>query len=314
MPGTDYSDYLKRPVWPKAHRTKLPHSYTGSSERELADESSSRNRHKPLASSVTHGNRQAGTSGAPANGAPHPDDFEDADLQDVLNEQSDLSVEERDTVCKAIRDASQPEKVRQDFMDLFADPKIVISAKDVKKLTPDFGHRPGHREKHGWARFSLQVSDAELKAQNWPGKEEAERKKKEQQQQSGDSKQPDNNKQDTKDEKEDDANKGGVDYQDQKANREQDPGAEHGESTDEMSPEKKRFMDHLVQEAQAISRFTNASGEPSPPVQNSDGTSQIGYEIQTDDQFTPDNWIPRTSHLKRLTGKVSSTSAVKIIR
>lgn len=155
-----------------------------------------------------------------------------------------------------------------------------------------------------------------MKGQNWQGKEEQEReakKKKEEQdikkkeKDSDSSPQPNqgskvqsnaNNQTSSQantkssQDQEDDATKsqgktGGEHPTDQKVNREQDKGAEHGESTDNMTPPQKRFMDELIAEANAVNSFKNATGEPKE-VTDPDGLSQVGYEIQVDDQFTPD--------------------------
>lgn len=160
-----------------------------------------------------------------------------------------------------------------------------------------------------------------MKNQNWEGKEEQEReakqKKEEQDAQKkkdnagGDSKQDDaskdaqskgqnsnakhdengdaklSEKKDNDSTKSKDDKKGGLHATDQKTNREPDPGAEHGNSTDDMTPAQKRFMDELIAEANAVNSFKNATGEPKD-VTDPDGLGQVGYEIQVDDQFTPD--------------------------
>lgn len=373
-----YSHFLTRPVWPKAHRTRLEDEYQGSSAEELERESVQRGHHHPLKTSITSGNRAAGTSGAVYGSHRHPDDFDhvgedvDEELKTALEKHigkqgSRISQEERDELLRAIKDAGKPEQVREDFKKLLDDPSIVISARDVKGLTPDFATKEGHAKMHGWARYIMpvgspvivaipfersdlsliarlprgpqinclsehqsQISEAELKGQNWEGKEEQEReaqmKKADQEVQKKKStsqnfdKSADKSNGDAKPKAEnDDAKSGqngdssstqgdgkqcqsdngesksadrsdkkdGKSATDQKTNREQDKGAEHGDSRDDMTAAQRRFMDELIAEANAVAAFKNATGEPQA-VSDPDGMSQVGYEIQVDDQFTPD--------------------------
>lgn len=46
-------------------------------------------------------------------------------------------------------------------------------------------------------------------------------------------------------------------------------------------------MDGLIAEANAVNSLKNATGEPKE-VSDPDGLSQVGFEVQVDDQFTPD--------------------------
>lgn len=297
-----YADFLTRPVWPKRHRTRLGSSYAGSSREELEAEKSSRERHLPGRQSVSNGlKRHAGTSGEIYDGAPHPDDFDNdqqqALVQAVINglsQKDQLPADEKQELLKAIQDASRPEQVRDDFLKLFKDPRIVISAREAKELTPDFGHALGHSRKHGHARYSLPISESELKDQEWPGKEEQRKKQEEentQKKQGEDSKakQPAESQEGgNTNEDQQESKQGGVSASDQKVNREQDEGAEEGEPVENLTPEQRRFFDALVEEAKQINAFHNSDGQPGPAVEDAAGTSQVGYEIQIDDQFTPD--------------------------
>lgn len=153
-----YSDFLLRPVWPKAHRTRLAPHYHGSSKEELKDEKNRRKHHIPGKASVTSIERAAGTSGADHGVFKHPDDF------DLLNEMLQhhigkptfqLSNEQRNQLLSITKDLGQPRVVREHFQKLLDDPSIVISARDVKLLTPEFGE-VGSRT-HGWARNTMPV-------------------------------------------------------------------------------------------------------------------------------------------------------------
>ena len=316
--GHPYSDFLTRPVWPKAHRTRLEASYTGSTAEELQAESSSRERHLPGRQSVSTGsNRHAGVSGEAYSGGSHPDDFDNVKDQDQglvqavidgLNSSKDLPDSERQELLKSVQDAYDPEQVRQDFQKLFKDPRIVISAREAKELTPDYACQPGHSQKHGYARYVLPISESELKEQEWPGKEEQKQKKEKEdaekqepkkQKEGGDNasgangtatdKKDDTNgdtKQDTK-QASASSKSGGVHVSDQKVNREQDSGVENGDPVENLTPEQRRFFDALVEEAKQINAFQNADGAPAP-IEDADPTAQVGFEIQVDDQFTPD--------------------------
>ena len=57
---------------------------------------------------------------------------------------------------------------------------------------------------------------------------------------------------------------------------------------DNLTSAQKRFMDNFAAEVKAISTFKNASGVPLEAVADPDGQGQVGWEVQVDDQFTPD--------------------------
>lgn len=168
MSSDSYSHFLTRPVWPKAHRTKLQDNYKASTADELASESDRRRHHHPLKASITSGNRAAGTSGALYEPHGHPDDFDRTDgLADeelaaaldkhISKEGEVVSRDERERLLKTIRDVGKPEQVREDFKKLLDDPNIVISARDVKDLTPDYAVKEDHAKMHGWARYIMPV-------------------------------------------------------------------------------------------------------------------------------------------------------------
>lgn len=173
MSNDAYSQFLARPVWPKAHRTRLQDEYAGSTADELEQETAVRGHHHPLKNSITHAGRAAGTSGPSYGSHAHPDDFDrlhsgdddedrivDQALKKHISKDGDkyrITDEERSELLKAVRDAGKPEQVREDFKKLLDDPKIVISARDAKTLTPDFAAFEGHAKMHGWARYIIPV-------------------------------------------------------------------------------------------------------------------------------------------------------------
>lgn len=230
-------------------------------------------------------------------------------MGELLDSHAGLSDEKRQELLKAIRDAGKPEALEEDFKRLFADKSIVVSARDVKELTPDFSRETGHAKEHGWARYTLPVTESQLKAQDWEGRAEQEQKKKEAQEQkekekqekegtsakdatadkSDDGKKPEQQNDRSQTSQKGDTDKtGGESATDQKKNREQDSGAEHGDSTEQMSDEERRFMDNLIEEANTVAGFKNCTGEPGPAEEDYTSEDQVGAAIQTDDQFTPD--------------------------
>jgi hypothetical protein len=169
-----YPDFLVRNgvIWPKAHVSKLQDEYKGSSREELDAEDNHRKHHHPLKGSITSSQRQAGTSGSSYSHGGHPDDFDHVydnddneakqELEGVLSDSngkytSKLTQEQRDELLKCIRDAGRPEDIREDLKKLLDNPDIVISARTLKELTPDFGNIESHKKAHGWARYILPV-------------------------------------------------------------------------------------------------------------------------------------------------------------
>jgi len=73
------------------------------------------------------------------------------------------------------------------------------------------------------------------------------------------------------------------------------------ESTDkkEMSSEEEHFLAELISETKHLLSLQNNPGNKDPPK---DLKRDLQPLIDERDQFTPDNWIPRSSHLTRLTG------------
>lgn len=65
------------------------------------------------------------------------------------------------------------------------------------------------------------------------------------------------------------------------------------------SKEQERFLADLICETQHFLSLQNISGKHEPPE---DLRRDIQPLIDERDQFTPDHWIPRSSHLTRLTG------------
>jgi nitrate reductase (NAD(P)H) len=69
---------------------------------------------------------------------------------------------------------------------------------------------------------------------------------------------------------------------------------------DKYSPQELSLLRLLQSESNYIKTLKENDGKVESPVSS---TKKEVISISEDDQFTPDNWIPRSSHLIRLTGK-----------
>jgi len=74
---------------------------------------------------------------------------------------------------------------------------------------------------------------------------------------------------------------------------------EYQKLREKYSPEEIALLRHLQNEAKYATNLEQNDGKQVSPVANSE---QL-IEIDVNDQFTPDNWIPRSTQLTRLTGK-----------
>lgn len=160
-----YPDFLlRREVWPKAHTVRLRDHYEPSSTEDLAAEKDIRSSHCPLGSSVTSSHRAAGTSGASYPNHSHPDDFEKQGLERALHEKhaggwaKTLTDDQKAQLQQCIKDDGRRDDIRDDYKRLLDNPDIVISARTVHEMTPDFQSIESHQRMHGWARYILPVS------------------------------------------------------------------------------------------------------------------------------------------------------------
>ncbi|RLL92937.1 hypothetical protein CFD26_100245 [Aspergillus turcosus] len=78
-------------------------------------------------------------------------------------------------------------------------------------------------------------------------------------------------------------------------------GPDQGEedSQPKYTPEQQALLECLKQEAEYMRSLKSNDGKGRSPAES----SFLPGEIDEADQFTPDNWVPRTDHLIRLTGK-----------
>lgn len=78
-----------------------------------------------------------------------------------------------------------------------------------------------------------------------------------------------------------------------------DQGDEEDSKKPKYTPEQQALLAYLKQEAEYMQSLKSNDGKGRSPA----GSSSVPGEIDEADQFTPDNWVPRTDHLTRLTGK-----------
>ncbi|KAF4263910.1 hypothetical protein KXW98_007982 [Aspergillus fumigatus] len=78
-----------------------------------------------------------------------------------------------------------------------------------------------------------------------------------------------------------------------------DQGDEEDSKKPKYTPEQQALLAYLKQEAEYMQSLKSNDGKGRSPA----GSSSVPGEIDEADQFTPDNWVPRTDHLIRLTGK-----------
>lgn len=79
--------------------------------------------------------------------------------------------------------------------------------------------------------------------------------------------------------------------------------SEYEKLREKYSPQEIALLQSLRHEKEYICNLSQNDGKRTSPVSHADPL----VSIDEADQFSPDNWIPRSSNLIRLTGKVSST-------
>lgn len=89
------------------------------------------------------------------------------------------------------------------------------------------------------------------------------------------------------------------DKSDDEKSKNEDHKTEYQKLREKYSPEEIALLRHLQNEAKYASELKQNDGKQISPVADS---KQL-IEIDVNDQFTPDNWIPRSTQLTRLTGK-----------
>ncbi|EIN07313.1 hypothetical protein PUNSTDRAFT_121467 [Punctularia strigosozonata HHB-11173 SS5] len=141
---------------------------------------------------------------------------------------------------------------------------------DFKRLDP---------KHHAFARFGLPFTEKQIKEQEWRGKHDKEKKGKHEEkvEEKGEEK-----------DKERDGKEDGTEGEEPQKEQESEP-----------SPKERAFADALIAEINTISSFKNALG-PLLAILGSSSNHGLALRIRFN---TPDNWVPRSERLMRLTGK-----------
>lgn len=215
--------------------------------------------------------------------------------------------------------------------ELFKSPDVVISIRELKRLVKNW--KRFDPEIYGSMRAVLPATENDIKNQDWQGRkeEEEQQKQKKAEGKKSDDKQSDGGKQDSSkesDPKQRDAKQAGSRQKDAGSPGDNDKqnNQENGQPPSDLSPEQHRYHARLMQEMDMLTSMQNNPGKPANALPAAGDTAirkqgdgdliqgRLKYslaekrhgdamEIQQDDQFTPDSWIPRSSKLVRLTGK-----------
>ncbi|KAJ9118108.1 hypothetical protein QFC22_004007 [Naganishia vaughanmartiniae] len=339
----DYSRF-NTPVWPKAHVLSLKpqHTYPYASNQDLVNESSTLcDQHNPLRPSRDNTGRLAGTQGR--KDYAHPEDtVERTAAHDRAEQRADeVGQQVEEVLARRYRENpslgngkgwSEEEwnRVKQLLLQVKAegndqdealkalldDPSVVLSIREVKALIKNWRLEYPLRSPYS-------VTEDEIKNQNWVGKEPPK----------GDG---DANK---------DADKTKDTASDQPAiknspgDKNKENNQENGQDPSTLSQQEHSFYTKFIAEMDAFQGLRNNPAIPSHKQagiaanevfrvastrRRKGDTAEDGeklnqrkeceeaMEIQIDDQFTPDNWVPRSNHLIRLTGKHPMNAEVDV--
>ncbi|OSD00775.1 hypothetical protein PYCCODRAFT_1453186 [Trametes coccinea BRFM310] len=175
------------------------------------------------------------------------------------------------------------------WQDKLASPDTFASVRDVKEQTPDY--KLENPKLHGSERFVLPVSEKEIQDQPWPGK--------------------------------------GIKNIKHRLSTSTSPYAEQPKATPPRESVKQQnglagsgmrgnirnallprddddFKAKLEEEIKTIAFFKNNPGTPQGDLKPLDGDAlkQLARHVSIDDEILPDSWIPRSSELLRVTGKI----------
>lgn len=170
----------------------------------------------------------------------------------------------------------------------------LVNFRDVIEHQTDFHLRHPENRSLGW-RYVLETTEDWVKnKQKWPAnlqkweKEEEERKKK-------------------KEEEEEKEGKGKKSSEDQDQEEEE---LKEEDEKPELTPQERSLLQVLQREGRYIAKLKQNDGKKrSPQIHN-----RSSITIDEQDQFTPDNWLPRCPDLIRLTGKHPFNAEPPLIR
>lgn len=210
-----------------------------------------------------------------------------------------------------------------------ADEGHLVNFRDVINAQEDFHLRRPEVHSRGW-RYVLNARKGYIKnEEEWPAnvekrqKEEEAKKEKDEGKRKSSDDQSDVKKEDQSNVQEEhewkretgEANKHHDAYAGSDANAEDSSSDEYEKSEyeklrEKYSPQEIALLRSLEHEKDYIYNLKQNDGKKKSPVNHADPL----VSIDEADQFSPDNWIPRSSNLIRLTGKVSLASKLSTNR
>lgn len=181
----------------------------------------------------------------------------------------------------------------------------IWNVRDAKEVFVNYkfvnGDGPGSR--HALARFVLPTTESDIKdyktAEEKKAEAEKEKKEKEEKERAeaeknggqGGNTNKQEDEMDTRDDTVGRGTKGEGDKEDQDEKHESEPKP--------RNEEEEEFIKHVIEEQEHLFRLKNYDGQsPAPTIENN-----LEMYIAEDDQFMPENWIPRSPALIRLAGK-----------
>ena len=225
-------------------------------------------------------------------------------------------VEDRKFTNEAMRKSRELRRAAQDGK--------LLNFQDIMKGQSDFHRERPENFPPGWRFMVLAREDWIRNEQEWPAnvkrreKEEADRKKKDTEQKQGEEKKDqeiDSGDEENwrrgrgdSSEKHHEAYGKGGDQQngdaqangDTKTNGDNEHKTEYQKLREKYSPEEITLLRHLQSELNKAQGLEQNDGSHESPVKGA--AKETPIEIDTADQSTPDNWIPRSKALTRLTG------------
>ncbi|KAI9058596.1 hypothetical protein FKP32DRAFT_1761423 [Trametes sanguinea] len=175
------------------------------------------------------------------------------------------------------------------WQDKLASPDTFASVRDVKEQTPDY--KIENPQFHGFERFVLPVSEKEIQDQPWPGKGGKFEKKLSSSANMISSAEPPSRPP-------------------TQPLRQQGWG--YGTSMRDVSAKRAPFVQEdeflvkLEAEIRLVAGFKNNPGTPDGDLKpiDSEAWKQLASHVSIYDEILPDSWIPRSSELLRVTGKI----------
>ncbi|EPS27518.1 hypothetical protein PDE_02461 [Penicillium oxalicum 114-2] len=268
----------------KAHYTNPDRTHSGSSQEEI--------RNEPDWAQTNHDRIGFRTNDDRHRGFTHAGD----DTWDVE--------EQREFLAWAKKESEQ---LRQEIQE-----HQLVNVREFMSKQEDYHLRFPENHPRGW-RYVLDTTEDFIKyKQDWPvnvkkrQKEEEEKEKKQQEKEAA------SNEQSPEPKKEHEWRRGrgenethhdahAVDSDDEQKNNENKDQNDKKERLEEKySPQELALLRLLQSESELMQNIKQNDGSAKSPVKSSEDQD---LSIDEADQFTPDNWIPRSPHLIRLTGK-----------